>query len=109
MIYAHAPASALRSVLALRVHLDDSTEENGPIRFLPGTHKRGVLSDAEIDELIERLEPVAALAPRGGVISMRPLILHSSPKMQSERPRRVVHIEYAASLDVGDGLRLAVA
>jgi len=27
--YAHAPASALSQVLALRVHLDDSTAENG--------------------------------------------------------------------------------
>ena len=108
MIYAHAPASALRSVLALRVHLDNSTEENGPIRFLPGTHMRGVLSDAEIDELTARLGPVSALAPRGGIVAMRQLILHSSPNMQSGHPRRVVHIEYAASLDVGDGLRLAI-
>jgi ectoine hydroxylase-related dioxygenase (phytanoyl-CoA dioxygenase family) len=47
--YAHAPASALRQVLALRVHLDDSTEHNGPLRVLPGTHTRGVLSDEEIE------------------------------------------------------------
>ena len=34
--YAHAPASALEQVLALRVHLDDSTSKNGPLRVLPG-------------------------------------------------------------------------
>src|SRR6185436_775099 len=28
--YAHAPASALENVIALRVHLDDSTLTNGP-------------------------------------------------------------------------------
>jgi ectoine hydroxylase-related dioxygenase (phytanoyl-CoA dioxygenase family) len=39
--YAHAPATALSQVLALRVHLDDSTAENGPLRVLPGTHSRG--------------------------------------------------------------------
>src|SRR5207302_1956302 len=49
--YAHAPASALSQVLALRIHLDDSTVENGPIRVLPGTHTLGVLSDERIDEL----------------------------------------------------------
>jgi Phytanoyl-CoA dioxygenase (PhyH) len=36
--YAHAPAKALQRVLALRVHLDDSTSKNGPLRILPGTH-----------------------------------------------------------------------
>src|SRR5688572_2963129 len=38
IIYAHAPASALSQVVALRVHLDTSTEDNGPLRVLPGTH-----------------------------------------------------------------------
>src|SRR5436853_33616 len=42
-IYAHAPATALQRVLAIRVHLDDSTTENGPSRVLPETHKLGVL------------------------------------------------------------------
>src|SRR5262249_1312609 len=50
VIYAHAPASALEKVLALRVHLDDSTSENGPLRILPGTHALGVLSDDSIQQ-----------------------------------------------------------
>lgn len=40
VIYAHAPASALQNVLALRVHLDDSTEQNGPLRVVPGACSR---------------------------------------------------------------------
>src|SRR5271168_2434026 len=41
VIYAHAPASALSQVLALRVHLDDSAAENGPLRVLAGnSHSR---------------------------------------------------------------------
>jgi ectoine hydroxylase-related dioxygenase (phytanoyl-CoA dioxygenase family) len=48
VIYAHAPASALSRVVALRLHLDDSTSENGPLRVLPGTHTMGVLSDDAI-------------------------------------------------------------
>jgi hypothetical protein len=43
IVCAHAPAHALEQVLAIRVHLDDSNEENGPLRVLPGTHRRGVL------------------------------------------------------------------
>src|SRR5207245_5107437 len=48
VIYAHAPENALSQVLALRLHLDDSTEENGPLRVLPKTHTLGVLSDEEL-------------------------------------------------------------
>lgn len=40
---------------------------------------------------------------------MRPLIVHASSKVDSDLPRRVLHIEYAQSLDFGDGLPLAIA
>src|ERR1700686_5464650 len=48
IVYSHAPASALNQALALRVHLDDSTAQNGPLRVRPATHKLGILSDDEI-------------------------------------------------------------
>jgi ectoine hydroxylase-related dioxygenase (phytanoyl-CoA dioxygenase family) len=51
VIYAHAPQRALSQILALRVHLDDSTAENGPLRVLPRTHTLGVLTDDELHEL----------------------------------------------------------
>ena len=109
VIYAHAPASALEEVLALRVHLDDSTLQNGPLRVLPSTHTIGVLSDGELQELSKRATAVDCLVPRGGVLAMRPLIVHASSKSQSEAPRRVLHIEHPALLNLGDGLQLAVA
>jgi len=40
---------------------------------------------------------------------MRPLILHASSKAETNHPRKVLHIEYADSLEVGDGLRIAIA
>jgi ectoine hydroxylase-related dioxygenase (phytanoyl-CoA dioxygenase family) len=107
--YAHAPASALSQILALRVHLDDSNPENGPLRVLPGTHTLGVLTDEKLHELSTTVSAVECLVPEGGVLAMRPLIVHSSSKSQTQTPRRVLHIEYAASRAVGDGLELAVA
>ena len=107
--YAHAPAAALSRVVALRLHLDDSRADNGPLRVLPGTHTRGVLSDAEIARLVQELTPLDCLVPAGGVVAMRPLILHASSKAETDHPRRVLHIEYADSLQVGDGLELALA
>jgi len=107
--YAHAPASALEQVVALRVHLDDSTSENGPLRVLPGTHTLGVLTDEQIHGLSEKIAEVECLAPRGGVLAMRPLIVHASSKSRIETPRRVLHIEYARRSVLFDGLEVAIA
>jgi ectoine hydroxylase-related dioxygenase (phytanoyl-CoA dioxygenase family) len=107
--YAHAPASALTQVVALRLHLDDSTSENGPLRVLPGTHNMGVLSDAEVCGLADERPAVECIVSKGGVLAMRPLIVHASSKSQSQDPRRVLHIEYAACRGFRDGLQLAVA
>jgi hypothetical protein len=106
---AHAPATALSRVVALRLHLDDSRADNGPLRVLPGTHTRGLLTDAEIARLVQELTPVDCVVPAGGVVAMRPLILHASSKALTDHPRRVLHIEYADSLQIGDGFELALA
>jgi ectoine hydroxylase-related dioxygenase (phytanoyl-CoA dioxygenase family) len=107
--YAHAPAQVLARIVALRVHLDDSHAENGPLRVLPGTHQLGVLSDTEVSEQARRIEPVECLALAGDVLAMRPLIIHASSKVRGDAPRRVLHIEYAGSLDLGNGLELCPA
>jgi ectoine hydroxylase-related dioxygenase (phytanoyl-CoA dioxygenase family) len=107
--YAHAPQSALSQILALRVHLDDSTTQNGPLRVLPRTHTLGVLTDDELHELSTQFAAVDCLTPSGGVLAMRPLIVHASSKSQSDSPRRVLHIEYASSEITLDGLELALA
>jgi ectoine hydroxylase-related dioxygenase (phytanoyl-CoA dioxygenase family) len=109
VLYARAPAWALSRVLALRIHLDASTSDNGPLRVIPGSHLAGILSDDKIHDLARTQETLEALAQRGGVLAMRPLLVHSSSKARSGQPRRVLHLEYAESLDLGPGLRLAIA
>jgi hypothetical protein len=109
ILYAHAPAEALASIVAIRLHLDDSTEHNGPLRVLPGTHMRGVLSDPQIRALAQKVEPIACTVERGGVVLMRPLLVHASSKGASGAPRRVLHFEYAASEVFQHGVRLRAA
>jgi len=106
--YAHAPATALSQVIALRVHLDDSTADNGPLRVLPGSHVKGVLSDDDIEQLVQLIPAKDCLVPQGGVLAMSPLTVHASSKSHSDRSRRVVHIEYAACRSFGEGLELAM-
>jgi ectoine hydroxylase-related dioxygenase (phytanoyl-CoA dioxygenase family) len=107
--YAHAPGRVLERVIALRVHFNDSTTDNGPLRVLPGTHTQGVLDDAQIHELSLRVVSVRCTVPAGGVIAVRPLLVHASSKLCGQAPRRVLHFEYAASLVPEPGLELRAA
>jgi ectoine hydroxylase-related dioxygenase (phytanoyl-CoA dioxygenase family) len=109
IIYAHAPKDALDTVLALRLHLDDSTIANGPLRVIPGTHRYGVLTDGEIQQRAFNSQDVACTVRTGGVVAMRPLVIHASSKSANELPRRVLHIEFASRLALADGLQLVVA
>ena len=109
VLHAHAPADALDLVMALRVQLDDSLANNGPLRVLPGTHSMGILSDVAIHDLAASIPAHECTVSRGGVISMRPLLLHASSKSTNGSPRRVLHFEYAASLHLESELVLHVA
>lgn len=109
VLYAHAPAEALSRVVALRVHLDDSTSANGPLKVLPGTHRMGLLTAPQIQELARTMGSVECIVAKGGIVTMRPLLVHSSSKASKPAPRRVLHIEYATSRDLGNELELGVA
>jgi len=96
-------------VLALRIHTDDSTSKNGPLTIIPDTHCDGVFTDSEIHESATKSQGLECTNGKGGVIAMRPLVIHASSKSENDLPRRVLHIEYASGLEVSDGLRLAIA
>lgn len=96
------PAALLENMLAVRLHLDDCDETNGPVRVIPGTHKYGRIPESEIQSYAER-SIQDCLVPTGGVLLMRPLLLHASSPSQSPKHRRVIHIEYAAQ-SLPDGL-----
>jgi hypothetical protein len=107
--YAHAPAWALETIIALRIHLDASTERNGPLRVIPGSHRLGVLSDEEVFGKAKSASATDCLVGRGGVLAMRPLLIHASSKAEGPEPRRVLHLEYAASLRLRNGMGLSEA
>lgn len=97
VFHVQPPARVLEGVLAVRLHLDDCDESNGPLKVLPGSHLSGRLGADEITHWRESVRPVTCVVPRGGAVLMRPLLLHSSPAPRLPRRRRVVHFEYAAA------------
>ena len=88
------PAEVLSRMLALRIHVDDCSVENGALRVIPGSHRHGWLDD-EIAAWRERVGEVTCEVPSGGLIAMCPLILHASSRAIRPANRRVIHIEYA--------------
>lgn len=89
----------LASMLTARIHLDEVTDENGPLKVVPGSHRSGKamdLSDA----------PVRVLhAGAGDVLLIRPLVAHCSNRSrpQTQRHRRILHLEFAAVPELPDG------
>ena len=108
VLHAHAPGWALERVVALRVSLDDSTATNGPLRVLPNTHHSGVLTDDQISALARATTHIDCIALSGDIVAMRPLTIHASSKSVDSQPRRVLHIEYAATVRLGPHIELAV-
>jgi ectoine hydroxylase-related dioxygenase (phytanoyl-CoA dioxygenase family) len=106
VLYAQAPAWALSRVIALRVHLDASTTKNGPLRVVPGSHHARMQVGQASWHAGDHTE---CIVPKGGVLAIRPLIIHASSKAQDSSPRRVLHIEYADALALAPGIRLAIA
>jgi ectoine hydroxylase-related dioxygenase (phytanoyl-CoA dioxygenase family) len=109
ILHARAPARTLEQIVALRIHLDDSTSQNGPLRVIRGSHRMGVLSSDAIAELVATEGSRECPVPRGGALVMRPLLVHASSKATVAAPRRVLHFEYACSKDLEAGLTLRVA
>jgi hypothetical protein len=97
------PAEVIGRMLAVRVHLDDCGPDNGPLRVIPGSHRSGILDSPQIDEIRDRGPEVACPVGRGGLVVMRPLLLHASSPAEQPQRRRVIHIEYAVP-ELPDGL-----
>jgi ectoine hydroxylase-related dioxygenase (phytanoyl-CoA dioxygenase family) len=95
-IHVQPPAEILASMLTVRLHLDAAGDENGALRVIPGSHQHGRLDSAAIDRLVEQTQPVTCLVGKGGVLLMRPLLLHASSAAVRPTHRRVIHLEYSA-------------
>jgi ectoine hydroxylase-related dioxygenase (phytanoyl-CoA dioxygenase family) len=104
IVHVQPPAHILEHMLAVRIHLDPTDETNGALRVLPGSHNQGRLSAGQIAALQPGARAVTCCVPRGGVVLMKPLLLHASSAGTRPVHRRVIHIEFAA-VDLPGGLQ----
>jgi hypothetical protein len=96
VVHVQPPAEILARMLTLRLHLDDCDPDNGPLRVIPGSDREGILSDLDIVAAVRAGPVVDCCLPAGGVLLMRPLLLHASSAAKVPRHRRVIHVEFSA-------------
>lgn len=90
------PIDLLKKMLFARVHLDDSTEDNGCLELALGTHHHGLVRVGDAAALAEAGQTEVCCAQRGDVIFVKALVLHRSKPSRQEGNRRTLRIDYAA-------------
>jgi len=88
------PLHILEKSFTVRIHLDDTDENNGALKVVPGSHLKQIYRPEAIDweNETEFTCPVA----RGGIMIMKPLLLHSSNRTTNNNKRRVIHLEFCS-------------
>ncbi|HED32706.1 MAG TPA: hypothetical protein ENJ08_00620 [Gammaproteobacteria bacterium] len=89
------PIEVLNSMVTFRLHLDNADQNNGCLKVIPQSHKSGILSQAEIKNIVNMEETCMCEARQGDLLLMRPHLLHASSKALKPGHRRVVHVEYS--------------
>lgn len=87
------PLDILESNFTIRIHLDDTDEKNGALRVIPKSHVKGVYRPESIDWATET-ETVCNVR-KGGIMIMKPLLLHASNRTTNNNKRRVIHLEFS--------------
>nr|WP_315026611.1 phytanoyl-CoA dioxygenase family protein [uncultured Chryseobacterium sp.] len=87
------PLNILENMYTIRIHLDDTDENNGALKVIPKSHAKGIYRPETIDWSIET-ETICNVE-RGGVMLMKPLTLHGSNRTTNGKKRRVIHIEFS--------------
>lgn len=87
------PLDILKNIFTVRIHLDDTDENNGALKVIAKSHLKGVYRPETIDWSNET-ETICKV-PKGALMIMKPLLLHSSSKTTNNKKRRVIHIEFS--------------
>ena len=87
------PIEFLENITTIRIHLDDTDENNGALRVVPKSHLKKIYRPETIDWNKE-IETICRVK-KGGIMLMKPLTLHSSKRMATNKKRIVIHIEFS--------------
>ncbi len=87
------PIDILENIVTVRIHLDETNENNGALKVVPKSHLKGIYRPQTIDWTVE--SETSCNVSKGGIMLMKPLLLHSSGRTTNNQRRRVIHIEFS--------------
>jgi ectoine hydroxylase-related dioxygenase (phytanoyl-CoA dioxygenase family) len=87
------PLNVLENIYTIRIHMDDTDENNGALKVVPQSHAKGIYRPETIDWTVETEE--ICNVKKGGIMLMKPLTLHGSNRTTNGKKRRVIHIEFS--------------
>ena len=90
------PTELLRQMIFTRIHLDDSTVENGAMEIAPGSHRFGLVAAEDAARIAGEHAAEPTIGQAGDVLALSMLTLHRSGKSVSDAPRRALRVDYAA-------------
>jgi len=99
------PENISKNTFAMRIHLDDTTNKNGALKVIPGSHNKR-LNDEEIKLISNNSIPFISEIAAGGAQLIKPLLLHASSPTTVQKRRRVLHLEFS-SIKLPNGLKYA--
>ncbi len=86
------PIEVLQDTTTIRIHLDKTSKDNGALKLIPKSHRKGIIRhnskywNTENEYICE--------VEKGGVMLMKPLTLHASNRTKNGKRRRVIHLEF---------------
>lgn len=87
------PLEILENIFTIRIHLDETNENNGALKVVDQSHSKKIYRPETIDWAIEKESLCNVEA--GGIMLMKPLLLHGSNRTSNNKRRRVIHIEFS--------------
>jgi ectoine hydroxylase-related dioxygenase (phytanoyl-CoA dioxygenase family) len=96
IVHVAPPFELLARMLTLRIHLDPAGLDNAPLLVVPGSHRRGIIAECDVQAVAARGPQAACLAERGDLWVYAAPILHASARAARPGKRRVLQLMYSA-------------
>ena len=96
ILHVAPPFALLESMVTLRIHLDPVPIGNAPLLIARGSHRLGLVRDADARRMAETCATLPCLAEEGDVWAYATPILHASERAREPKRRRVLQVDYAA-------------
>jgi ectoine hydroxylase-related dioxygenase (phytanoyl-CoA dioxygenase family) len=97
------PVHILENIFTVRIHLDDTDENNGALKVLPGSHLKGI---CRVENIPKTFTEKSCNVKAGGIMIMKPLLFHASSRSTNNKKRRILHLEFS-ELNLPSGINWA--